>query len=348
MLVGVSTRDRWHEERQAAWVYRHIASGERDPRKAEMFRELAKAGDKQAAILEDDLRRAGDAVPEFAPKMRARFVAGLARRFGPRSMRSLLVAIKVRGLSVYSSDLQGHSMPVSTADIGTRHRGVGGGGALRAAVFGVNDGLVSNACLVLGVAGTQLEPRTILATGIAGLLAGAFSMAAGEYISVRSQRELFESQIAEEREELERYPAEEAEELALIYAARGVPLVDARALTRRLVEAPEQMLDTLAREELGLNPADLGSPWVAAISSFIAFAFGALVPLIPFFAASARRPLATCAVISAASLFTIGALVSLFSGRNLFLGGLRMLLIGAAAGVVTYSIGSWIGAGLLT
>ena len=121
-------------------------------------------------------------------------------------------------------------------------------------------------------------------TGIAGLLAGAFSMAAGEYVSMASQRELFEYQIGQEREELERYPAEEAEELALIYNARGVPMDEARSFAGRLIANGEEALDTLAREELGLNPEDLGSPWGAAWSSFVCFAFGALVPLAPFFA----------------------------------------------------------------
>lgn len=349
MLVRVSTRERWQEERQAAWIYRQIAEGERDPRKAQLFRDLARAGDDQATILESDLRAANESIPSFTPAARARFVAALARRCGPRTLRPLLAALKVRGLSVYSGAMHGHAMPSSAEDVGTRHRGVGGGGALRAAVFGVNDGLVSNACLVLGVAGTQTDARAVLMTGIAGLLAGAFSMAAGEWVSVRSQRELFESQIAEEREELARYPAEEAEELALIYAARGVPIGDARALTKKLVETPDQMLDTLAREELGLNPDDLGSPWVAAISSFLSFAVGALLPLTPFVTAGgagAAPPIGACAIVSAASLFAVGGCVSFFSGRNVLFGGARMLAIGAAAGALTYAIGAWIGSGL--
>jgi VIT1/CCC1 family predicted Fe2+/Mn2+ transporter len=183
----------------------------------------------------------------------------------------------------------------------------------------------------------------LVTTGIAGLLAGAFSMASGEYISVRSQRELFEFQIGEEREELERYPEEEAEELALIYAARGVPLQDARTLTQKLVLDKEKMLDTLAREELGLNPAQLGSPWGAALSSFVAFAAGALVPLAPFVLRIDATPLPWAVGFSGVSLFAVGAVLSLFSGRNALFGGARMLLIGAAAGAATFGIGKLIG-----
>ena len=149
-------------------------------------------------------------------------------------------------------------------------------------MFGVNDGLVSNAALIYGVAGASPEPSVIVLTGVAGLLAGAFSMAAGEYVSVRSQREMFEYQIGLERDELEKYPDEEAAELALIYAAKGMDPDEARRLADTLMQDPERALDTLAREELGLNPDELGSPWVAAISSFAAFTAGAALPLLPF------------------------------------------------------------------
>ena len=197
--------------------------------------------------------------------------------------------------------------------MGARHRALGGG-TLRAGVFGVNDGLVSNTCLVMGVAGAAVEPGIIVLTGVAGLLAGAFSMAAGEFISMLSQKEMFEYQIAQEKDELERYPKEEAEELALIYAARGIPLDDARDIAKNLIANPEKALDTLAREELGLNPDDLGSPIGAAISSFICFCIGASLPLIPFLL-GARRGRVIAAAISGVALFAVGATLSLFSGR---------------------------------
>jgi vacuolar iron transporter family protein len=192
----------------------------------------------------------------------------------------------------------------------------------------------------MGVAGAAAEPSVIVLTGVAGLLAGAFSMAAGEFISMLSQREMFEHQISQEREELRRYPKEEAEELALIYAARGIPIAEARNVASHLIANPEKALDTLAREELGLNPDDLGSPVGAALSSFVAFAVGAHLPLIPFLLAAGTKAVIIAAAISGTALFVVGALLSLFSGKNAWLSGLRMLAIGAVAAAATYGIGS--------
>ena len=296
---------------------------------------MADAAETQAGILAKDLKQ----VPAFQPSLRSRLTASLVGIFGPRAMKPILSASKVRGVSVYSGKVPaGHPWPTSVEEVGARHRGLGGG-TLRAGVFGVNDGLVSNTCLVMGVAGAAVEPGIILLTGVAGLLAGAFSMAAGEFISMLSQKEMFEYQIGQEKDELERYPAEEAEELALIYAARGVPLDEARALTKKLMANPEQALDTLAREELGLNPDDLGSPIGAAISSFISFCIGASLPLIPFLLGLSNG-VTIAAVLSGAALFVVGATLSLFSGKGALLGGLRMFLIGAAAAAATYGIGS--------
>jgi VIT1/CCC1 family predicted Fe2+/Mn2+ transporter len=171
-------------------------------------------------------------------------------------------------------------------------------------------------------------------------------MAAGEYVSMRSQRELFEYQIGLEREELEEYPDEEAEELALIYHARGVALEEARAIAKALMKDKEHALDTLAREELGLNPDDLGSPWGAAISSFLAFTVGAVIPLIPFLLGLGERAVMSSAVLAAIGLFIVGALLSLFTGRGAVLSGLRMVAIGGGAGVITYLIGHLLGVSL--
>jgi VIT1/CCC1 family predicted Fe2+/Mn2+ transporter len=217
---------------------------------------------------------------------------------------------------------------------------------LRAAVFGVNDGLVSIACLVMGVAGAASSNSVILLTGVAGLLAGAFSMAAGEYISMRSQREMFEYQIGLERDELAQYPNEEARELALIYVARGMAETDAKAYAQRMIADPKLGLDTLAREELGLNPDELGSPWMAASSSFFAFAVGGLVPLLPYLFAFPHA-LPAAIALTALVLFGVGAVLSLFTGRSAWLGGLRMLMIGGSAGMLTYTIGNFLGANLV-
>ena len=182
-----------------------------------------------------------------------------------------------------------------------------------------------------------------LAFGIAGLLAGASSMAAGEYISVQSQRELYEQQIAIEREELEMSPEEEKEELSLIYQAKGIPSSEAEELAKRIISNPSTAIDTLAREELGLDPSALGSPWTAAASSFFAFACGAAIPVIPYFITSGAAALTASAVVCGLSLFIIGGLISLFTGSNFFFSGFRMLAIGALAAGVTYVVGKFLG-----
>jgi VIT1/CCC1 family predicted Fe2+/Mn2+ transporter len=330
------TLERWRSEKTASYLANAVAAAERDPGKAKLFRDMAEAAETQAGILAKELKE----VPAFRPSLRSRLTAWLVGLLGPRTMKPVLSASKVRGVSVYGAKLKSdvHPWPASVEDVGKRHKSYGGG-TLRAGVFGVNDGLVSNTCLVMGVAGAAAEPSVLILTGIAGLLAGAFSMAAGEFISMLSQKEMFEHQIAQEKDELERYPQEEAEELALIYNARGLPLEEARDVANKLIANPDQALDTLAREELGLNPDDLGSPVGAAVSSFIAFAIGASLPLVPFLLKlSPGVPIA--AAISGGALFAVGAVLSLFSGRSAWLGGLRMFLIGSAAAAATYGIGT--------
>ncbi|MHB8667039.1 MAG: VIT1/CCC1 transporter family protein [Burkholderiales bacterium] len=333
----------WREEMRSAYLYKVMAQAESGTPRAALFSGLAVEAESQAQIW---ARQAGTAAPEFAPDLRARVVATLVRRYGPRPLRAVLVAMKVRGLSVYSHAAPGHPLPTTLEEVGKRHRGVSGGGNLRAAVFGVNDGLVSNASLILGVAGASANSSIILLSGVAGLLAGAFSMAAGEYVSVRSQREMFEHQIALERDELAQYPEEEAEELALIYAARGLARADALKLAKAIIADPTQALDTLAREELGLNPEELGSPWAVAIFSFLSFAAGALVPLLPFLVLAGDRALPVSIGVTALALFAVGAAISLFTGKSALRDGLRMLAIGAAAGALTYAIGKLLGVSL--
>jgi VIT1/CCC1 family predicted Fe2+/Mn2+ transporter len=223
------------------------------------------------------------------------------------------------------------------------HRG-GRSGTLRAAVFGANDGLVSNLSLVMGVAGAVADNHFIVLAGIAGLLAGAFSMAAGEYISMQSQREMFENQIAVEREEMRVMPEVEREELAAIYRAKGIASADAERIAAQLMDDPEKALDTKVREELGLDPDELGSSWGAAIYSFVAFGIGAVIPLVPFLLASGDVAFVSALALSFASLFAVGAAVSIVTGKSMLFSGLRQVLIGAAAAAVTYGVGSLIGA----
>jgi vacuolar iron transporter family protein len=349
--LSESGLDSWYHEKESAWLYLQVAAAEPDPHKRTLFLKLAAAAEEQARRWEQIAQRTAHAAPprSFRPSLRARVVARLLRRFDPRSLRSVLAAMKLRGLSVYSAPAVtsgGHPMPSSLAEVGARHRSAFGG-SLRAGVFGVNDGLVSNVSLVLGVAGAGVGSGYVLTAGIAGLLAGALSMAAGEYVSVRSQREMYEYQIALEREELAEYPEEEAEELALIYQARGMELEQARQVSRTLLSSPQAALDVLSREELGLNPDDLGSPWRAATASFVAFALGALVPLSPFLAgASGRSATASAAGITLLALFLVGLSLSLFTGRHALRGALRMVLIGGGAGTISFLVGRALGVAL--
>ena len=337
----------WTEEQRSAYLYRACAEAEAGTSRADLFRRLAGEAEAQAAIWRAQLTASGKPAPQpFLPDVRTRLVARMVQVLGPRRLRAVLAAMKVRGMAIYSRrDPAGHSAPIA-GSIEHRHRGLGGGGNLRAAVFGVNDGLVSNASLIFGVAAASPDATVVLLTGVAGLTAGAFAMAAGEFVSVRSQRELFEYQIGLEREELAEYPDAEAQELALIYKAKGLSGGEAERVAKQLVADPEHALDTLAREELGLNPDELGSPWGAAISSFLSFAVGAAIPLLPFVFGAGARALAIAVFLTAVALFAIGATLSLFTGRGALISGVRMLLLGGLAGSVTFAVGKLFGVGL--
>jgi VIT1/CCC1 family predicted Fe2+/Mn2+ transporter len=218
------------------------------------------------------------------------------------------------------------------------------GGRLRAAIFGINDGLVTNASLVVGVAAARTDDKCVVVlAGIAGLVAGAFSMAAGEYISMSVQRELFEAQIALERQELEENPEWEREEVSIIFRAKGLSDEDADRIADHIIAQPEVALDLMAREELGLNPDDLGSPTGAAASSFLSFAVGAVVPLLPYIFASGMLALGAALLLAGVVLMTVGGLTARLSQRPVLFGAGRALLIGAVATGVTYVVGRIVG-----
>jgi VIT1/CCC1 family predicted Fe2+/Mn2+ transporter len=223
------------------------------------------------------------------------------------------------------------------------HVGVDSGGTIRAGIFGINDGLVSNTSLIFGVAGATNDPKAVLIAGCAGLLAGATSMAAGEWISMQSQRELFEREIAIERREIHEDFEGEVEELAQIYRKRGIPLPQARLVARAIMKDPEHALDVHVREELGLNPDELGSPWKAAGSSFVMFVLGAAVPLAPFIFMAGIGAAVTAAVLAMVALFALGAMIAHYTKNHWFVGGVRMLFIGTLAAAVTYGIGTLLG-----
>lgn len=336
----------WREEKRSAYLYRIIAEAETDAVRRHLFFELAEAADKQAAIWETRLRKSAPApILHYRPDLRSRLVVLLIRFLGPHTLKPILSAMKIRGMGVYTRNgPDHHPIPDNIEDIGQHHQ-ISGHLNLRAAVFGINDGLISNASLIMGMSGATLggQNRIVLIAGLAGLLAGAFSMASGEYVSVRSQREMYEHQIELEKEELAQYPEEEEAEVALIYVAKGLNEDEARRAAKKLIADPDRALDMLAREELGLNPNELDSPWSAALSSFLAFCVGAAIPLLPLLFGQRRSTLTEVMLVTAVALFMVGASISLFTGRHALAGGLRMLLIGGAAGAASFYIGHALG-----
>ena len=355
-------------EIDSAALYRTLSDVERNPQLAQVYRRLASVEEAHAEFWKKRLAKIGGTLPQLRPRFRTRGLAWLARRFGaafvlptintlehvdsgeydhqPEAVAGGLPAAErshariIEALAGSTPEALGGG---TLARLEGRHRGMGGN-ALRAAVLGANDGLVSNLSLVMGVAGAALESHLILITGLAGLLAGACSMAMGEWLSVNSARESYQRQIDAEATELEQVPDEEKEELALIYQAKGIPEEQAKALAERLIANKATALDTLVREELGIDPGELGgSAWTAALSSFGLFALGAIFPVAPYFALSGTTAVIASVVLSGAALFLIGLGTSFFTGRGALFSGARQLLIGFAAAAVTYGIGRLIG-----
>lgn len=364
-------RDNYQGEIDGVELYRRLARAEKDPERQKIFLDLADTEMTHVEHWRQKLRDAGVEIGEgMRPSMRVRILGFLADRLGPRAVLPMVSAMESSGYDNYMAQAEAgpplaraershartlsalsSGRPAAAGDdvasiaAGERWHRVDSGGTLRAAIFGVNDGLVSNLSLVIGVAGAAPEGRFIILAGVAGLLAGAFSMGAGEFVSVTSQRELFERQIELEREELESDPESERKELALIYRAKGIAQPEAEALATRIISDRGVALETLAREELGLNPDELGSPYRVAFSSFTAFASGAIIPVVPFLFGSGWLNFGVSVALSGIALFGIGAGVSLFTGRSSIYSGVRQLAIGAVAAAVTYTIGRLIGIG---
>ncbi len=360
------------DETDGAALYRALAEAEKDPATAEVFRRLASVEEAHARFWADKIEALGARLPQVKPGFRTRALAFLARRFGPRFVLPTIQNAERRDGSKYDTQpdavaaglastekthadelaaLQAgvpasrlsRKGPLTGAQIakleGRRHNL--GGNALRAAVLGANDGLVSNMSLVMGVAGASLAGNEILMTGLAGLIAGACSMALGEWLSVTSSRELYENEIGKEAEELAMNPEEERKELSLIYQSKGLAAAEAEALATRLMADQKSALDTLAREELGVDPDELGgSAWTAAGTSFVLFSGGAILPVLPFFFLDGWAAIGASLAAGGAGLFVIGVGTSLFTGRSWLFSGVRQLLIGLAAAAITYGAGA--------
>ena len=357
----------FRSEQDSAALYREMAAQEPQAEVAALYRKLATVEETHAEFWRRRIAKAGGTVPAGLG-WRARCLRWATRRFGPQAVLPLVAGDEVRNRGVYDDQREtaGTAMPAqersharmlsllaSRSSTGwngalySRLEGRHGAGAannLRAMVLGANDGLVSTFCLVMGVAGSAASARTLLTTALAGTLAGACSMAMGEWISVQSARELQERQIASEAEELAQVPAEEQEELALIYQARGFSRDEARQMAARVIGDKDSALDTLVREELGINPEDLGgSALEAAASSFLVFLVGAMIPALPMFLAPQASILLASTVSSALGLFVLGAAIAVFTGKHPLLAGARQLLIGGAAAGVTFGIGRLFG-----
>lgn len=364
-------------ERDAVQLYDRLAEIERDPVRKDAFSAIASNERRHAFVWANYVTACDTEVPPMEPpRWRVRTVLGLARVFGTKSVSGMVKALEGDELALYeqldgpemesiAADEREHAaiwkrldmgMPgvepsspeaVAAAEVALRdeswHRAAGQSGTLRASVFGVSDGLVSNLALVMGFVGAASGNEIIVLAGVAGLLAGAFSMAAGEYVSMQSQKELFERQIEVGREQLRFMPEEEKKELAALYRSKGLSAEEAELVSNRLMQDPEAALDTKIREELGLDPDELGSPWGAAAYSFLAFCVGAFIPLLPFLLTSGLTATIVSAVLALVALFIVGALVSLLTGRGLLFSGLRQCAIGGGTAVVTLVVGSLIG-----
>jgi vacuolar iron transporter family protein len=357
-------------ELDGASLYRALAEIEDGSELATVYTHMAEAEERHASVWRAKLREARVTTVPTRLGWRTRMLIALAPRFGAGFILSTVTQRERADSERYRDQPEARGARMAADErsharlfqaIGARTAGLsggaiarlegrhraGGGNALRAAVLGANDGLVSNASLVMGVAGAELAGQSILITGLAGLLAGSLSMALGEWLSVRSSRELFEHQIGIERDELLAAPEEEAEELALIYQAKGLSLEQAREIGQRLVQDQQAALDTLAREELGIDPDELGgSAWVAASTSFLLFSIGAIIPVLPYFFTDGTRAVLASLTLSVVGLFGIGAAITIITGRSAFLSGLRQVLFGVAAAAITFGIGRLFGATL--
>lgn len=360
-------RDNLQGEIDGAAIYLAMADGEQDPPLKELYRRLAATEQRHGAVWEGRLREAGVDTSGMRPSWRARVLMLAARRLGAGVVAPTVAEQEGRAQDMYDAqpEAAGTSLPrdersharlfrelaggqglvgSELARIEGRHRSTGGN-ALRAAVLGASDGVLSNTSLIMGVAGAAVSNGTVVVAGLAGLLAGAFSMGLGEWLSVQSARELYSHQIRVERDELEAIPEEEEVELALIYQSKGVPDEQARRLAGQIIRGdPEVALDTLSREELGIDPEGLGgSPYEAAFTSFLLFGSGALVPLLPFLVSSGAPAVIAALVLSGVALFGVGAAITIVTGQSALRSGLRQVAFGLAAAVVTFGIGHLVG-----
>lgn len=355
-------------EIDAAYLYTKLSEAEVDASVAKLYKGLSEIEMSHAKSMQKNKHEKGIAFELPKPSWRAKTLNRIGNLFGYEYVLTTLVETEKALALKQSVDKEKQNIPlqgnennhvkilqslISTQSKvsgetlskleGRRHKSVGGN-ALRAAVLGANDGLVSNMSLVMGVAGATNGEEGVLLAGMAGLIAGALSMALGEWISVKSSQELYERQMKLEMEEIENDPETEIKELQLIYIAKGIPENDAKQMAEQIMNDKSHAHEVLVKEELGINAEELkGSAWTAAIASFVLFAIGAIIPVLPFFFGSSFITIVWSLSLSAVGLFLIGSAITLFTGRSIWFSGFRQVLFGLAAAAVTFGVGKLIG-----
>jgi VIT1/CCC1 family predicted Fe2+/Mn2+ transporter len=360
--------ENWQEEVDSAAQYRAMSTREKNPKIAKIYQNLASVEEKHASFWERQLEKAGQRLKPRKPSWRSRFLIGITTIFGPKMILPTVASSEHEGRNNYDHQEETKATTMAQQErwhskvlhqlVHTSHDGMRGaylakiegrhrlleGNTLRAAVLGVNDGLCSNLSLVMGVAGASIPAHSILLTGIAGMVAGASSMALGEWISVKSSKEMSEREIRIEANELDSDPEGEGEELQLIYESKGIEPAEAKKIASQMMSDKVVALDTLTREELGIDPNDPGgSPSAAAASSFVLFTLGAIVPVIPYFFWNSWPAIAVSIAISALALFVVGSIITIFTGKSVWISGGRQLLFGLLAACFTFGVGKLIG-----
>jgi VIT1/CCC1 family predicted Fe2+/Mn2+ transporter len=359
-------RENLQGEIDAVALYSLLAKKESSGMLQDFYTRMVEVEEIHAGVWRKQLEAAGVDTSRMSPAWRARVLMFIARHFGPSLVVPTIAEREASDQAMYDEQPEalarmpgdersharlfrelaagGGATGGTIASIEGRHRG-SGGNQLRAAVLGANDGLVSNLSISMGVAGASQGGHAVLIAGFAGMLAGALSMAIGEWLSVQSARELYAHQVKVEREELLQVPDEEEEELTLIYQAKGLTAEQARHMSQSIVSGDlGQAVDTLAREELGIDPNELGgSAWVAAATSFFLFALGAIVPLSPFIFASGMGAVVASIAVSAVALMLVGAAITVVTGSSVLRTGGRQVLLGMLAAAITFGLGTLVG-----
>lgn len=357
----------WQDEKEAVMLYSQMASQERSPKKKKIYEKLAEIEESHAKIWADELKKSG-IEPVFRPGAKTRILSLAARIFGHKSIMDVLEKSEdeaVKGYTRQINELKDASLTKKLIKIipdekshskmlaGMAGKEVSAGGekwhkggeSIRDIIFGMNDGLLSTFSLVAGVAGAAVSNSIVLLAGLAGAVAGAISMAAGAFVSVKAEKEVLQKHLRMESIELKTMPKAEEEELALMYELKGINPKTAKKVARKIMSDKDVALATMAKEELGIDPEELGSPYRAALASGISFTIGAAVPVLPFVILG-KSAFAVAIILSLSGFFIIGAGRTIITGRNPVKSGIEMFLIGTGAAIVTYIIGSLIGSGL--